>query len=939
MSINRGRLLLSPFILELKCCFLSFFFLCFSYLSYFLEFRASFSWYFAMAEENPSQKKRKQRSRGPPGPDQAVIGWKEEEFHNLVRGHKFRPEWGARYPPSGSTALDAPPGFITLYAAFFREGNFRLPITKFTAAVLRGYGLHISQINAIGLPRITHFEFVCRSYRFEPTFEMFNTFYTVTYSGGFYSFQARTHVVPVCSVPLKGIHDWKRKFFYIRRGVIPSEMSYRQVAQGLPKVDPLPDFAAQEWYGKIIVKAAAISQLDEMALVGAGMSMLWVPKHPLGQPVYSHKGKFGYSLLNALDPKAAGAMVEAIQADGSPTWLDQIRGRFLHPTDESLSRYADEVLGEDVLDDFADSDREQVIILSSGSSGRDVEGLTSRSPRAGTVPGGIAEPVHEVVGDEDDAEASVDPSAQLETRKKARTDKSGKREGRSEGGAAGSSRKRSSTLPYLDYVVVSDTLSGLGPGEVRQGGGRGNLLEEIYAASALRPVLKTSKKTRPVDISQITPPTSPPSRTIGLTPPRDDVDVNVGGGEGLGGDDAAGGDETAANVARADKGKGVELGVESSETTPPQTIYTKRPPGGDGATSGTVRSPHFGRVPEDSWDNPACDDMPHAPRWKLTQGSRMDDVDNCYQFFSLSLPPAERMFQKTRNRFALMDDHVRAGVNFFATSQEILREWRSMGEETLEFEESKKAFSEEREKFNAEKKGLQWRVAEAERKLEEQRQLNEQKQKDWESACARTNLEMQSQREAIVRLSGEKTALAEEANRARLAAEEKEKEYIARIEKLELLAQEKASACETAQRLLDEKTAECRASELLAEETAADSRWLLSRGVPLLADRIVHSPELARYMFDLGAAGYNSGRKFGYAEGRLAVSNNEKDYKFELYKSDCDGKYAEKRKEFAMLEFAVVKAAAKLALKPDGVALLKKALGDDGAGGAGSSHS
>ncbi|KAM0006391.1 hypothetical protein Hdeb2414_s0175g00823551 [Helianthus debilis subsp. tardiflorus] len=262
-----------------------------------------------------------------------------------------------------------------------------------------------------------------------------------------------------------------------------------------------------------------------------------------------------------------------------------------------------------------------------------------------------------------------------------------------------------------------------------------------------------------------------------------------------------------------------------------------------------------------------------------------------------------------------------------------------MGEETLEFEESRKAFSEEREKFNAEKKGLQWRVAEAERKLEEQKKLNEQRQKDWESACARTNLEMQSQRDAIVRLSGEKTALADEANQARLAAEEKEKEYIARIDKLELLVQEKASACETAQRLLDEKTAECRASELLAEETAADTRWLLSRGVPLLADRIVHSPELAHYMFELGAAGYNSGRKFGYAEGRLAATNNEKDYKFELYKADCDGAYAEKRKEFAMLEFAVVKAAGKLALKTDGVALLKKALGDDGAGGAGSSHS
>ncbi|KAL9996512.1 hypothetical protein Hdeb2414_s0692g00936321 [Helianthus debilis subsp. tardiflorus] len=605
-----------------------------------------------MAEKNPTQKKRKQRSRVPPGPDQAVIYWKEEEFHNLVRGHNFRPEWGARYPPSGSTALDAPPGFITLYAAFFREGNFRLPITNFVAAVLRGYGLHISQINAIGLPRITHFEFVCRSYRVEPTFEMFNTFYSVSYSSGFYSFQARTGVVPVCSVPIKGIHDWKQKFFYIRRGVIPSEMSYRQVAQGIPRVDVLPDFAAQEWYGKITAKATAISQLDEMALVGAGMSMLWVPKHPLGQPVYSHRGKFGYSLLNALDPKAAGAMVEAIQADGNPTWLDQIQGRFLHPTDESLSRYTDEVLG--------------------------------------TVPGGIAEPVHEVVGDEDDVEASVDPSAQLETRKKARTDRSGRKEEKTEGGAAGSSRKRPSTFPYLDYVVVSDTLSGLGPGEVRQGsdpddkatlsehmrkralddhkgqldeqaaallaakkaklqkdapsapsesevdlgvfsGGRGNLLEEIWAASASRPVLKTSRKPRPVDISRITPPTSPPSRTVGLTPSRDGVDTKVGGGEGFvenifEGGDAAGGDVAGGNVAAGDKGKGIELDVESSETTPQQTIYTKRPPGGGGATSGTVRDSHVERVAEDSWDNPACDDMPHDYHFELYKA----DCDGAY---------------------------------------------------------------------------------------------------------------------------------------------------------------------------------------------------------------------------------------------------------------------------------------------------------------------
>uniref|UniRef100_A0A251U0U4 Uncharacterized protein n=1 Tax=Helianthus annuus TaxID=4232 RepID=A0A251U0U4_HELAN len=501
-----------------------------------------------MSGTNPSQKKRKHKGRVPLGPDQAVIGWKEEEFQNLVRGMGFRPEWGAQYPSAGSTAVDAPPGYMPLYAAV--------------------------------------------------------------------------------------------------------------------------------------------------------------------------------------------------------------------------------ALGEDAEDDFVGLTREQVVVLSSSSSGNSLEGLTSHSARAGVAHAAVDELVQEVVGD--DVEVSVDPSAQLETRKKAKTDKSGRKEEKAEGKAAGSSRKRSSILPCLDYVVVCDTLSGLGVGERAResdpddsvtltehmrkkaledhkrkldeqsaallaskkaklrkeappapseseidlgvfSGGHGNLLEEIYAAFAPPAVVKTGKKPRMVDISQITPPASPPSMTVGLTPPRDDLEVKKKGGEGTienvgeGGGDAggAGGEDV------DDKGKGVEMEVESSETTPRQTIYTKRPSGGDGATSGAARGAQFVNISPESWGtrNPACDDLSHAPRWNLTQGSRMNDVNNCHEFFSMSLPPAERMFQKNRNRFALLDDHVRAGVNYFATSQEILREWRLMGEETADFENAKRLFAEEREKFNAEKKGLQWRVS------------------------------------------------------------------------------------------------------------------------------------------------------------------------------------------------------------------------------------
>ncbi|KAM0031572.1 hypothetical protein Hdeb2414_s0017g00510421 [Helianthus debilis subsp. tardiflorus] len=169
-------------------------------------------------------------------------------------------------------------------------------------------------------------------------------------------------------------------------------------------------------------------------------------------------------------------------------------------------------------------------------------------------------------------------------------------------------------------------------------GERGNLLEEIFAVFA--PTAKAFiVGPRKVDISKITPPASPPSRTIDLSPPRDDSSkkkkkkdgvtaklVGEGGGDVAGGDDA---DRGAGGVGGVGKGKGVDTEVDSSETAPHQTIYTKRPPGGGGATSGVVRSPQFENSHADSWDtHPACDDLPHAPRWNLTQGSRMNDLGN-----------------------------------------------------------------------------------------------------------------------------------------------------------------------------------------------------------------------------------------------------------------------------------------------------------------------
>ncbi|KAF5786422.1 hypothetical protein HanRHA438_Chr10g0452781 [Helianthus annuus] len=171
-------------------------------------------------------------------------------------------------------------------------------------------------------------------------------------------------------------------------------------------------------------------------------------------------------------------------------------------------------------------------------------------------------------------------------------------------------------------------------------------------------------------------------------------------------------------------------------------------------------------------------------------------------------------------------------------------------------------------------------------------------------------------------MSGEKRKISDEAEEERDAHQKREQEYVERIAKLE--------------NFVEEKIAENKASEILVEEVSADCKWLLARAVPLISERITGSEELAKYMYELGEAARALGRKEGYAEGRATAESKEPLKNFELYKTDCVACYAEKRQEFESLEFAIVKAARKLSRKPDGVALLKRALGE--AEGAGTSH-
>ncbi|KAM0042599.1 hypothetical protein Hdeb2414_s0010g00331641 [Helianthus debilis subsp. tardiflorus] len=99
-------------------------------------------------------------------------------------------------------------------------------------------------------------------------------------------------------------------------------MHYRADSEGVSRVNVSVEFTEQEWYKVLTRKVTPIIQLEERALVAAGMSMLWASQNPRGFPIYGYQGKAGYSLMNVFEPKAGGAMVVAALPEGRPLWVD-----------------------------------------------------------------------------------------------------------------------------------------------------------------------------------------------------------------------------------------------------------------------------------------------------------------------------------------------------------------------------------------------------------------------------------------------------------------------------------------------------------------------------------------------------------------------------------------------------------------------------------------
>ncbi|KAJ0566151.1 hypothetical protein HanIR_Chr06g0270571 [Helianthus annuus] len=191
-------------------------------------------------------------------------------FEQVTRGQQFPVEWDARYPSQGQTEADTPPGYITLFVDFFGEGNLRLPATHYMAGILHYYAFQISQLSPMGMVRIRHFEFLCRSQGLEPTVEKFRVFYQLIRTLWFFSF-ALCNVKKILINPLKSFHNWKMKFFFVREEVIPIAMLFHEPGTIDKEDTPIPKKAA--WYDKLCATPNRV--VGEQVFVAAVMSDKW----------------------------------------------------------------------------------------------------------------------------------------------------------------------------------------------------------------------------------------------------------------------------------------------------------------------------------------------------------------------------------------------------------------------------------------------------------------------------------------------------------------------------------------------------------------------------------------------------------------------------------------------------------------------------------------
>ncbi|GJY91532.1 hypothetical protein Tco_0506728 [Tanacetum coccineum] len=122
-----------------------------------------------------------------------------------------------------------PSKYIGLYTEQLEQEGLRIPFSSFFLAVIKHFGVHVSQLVPMRVNRVILFEIRCISLRINPSVSLFRVFYKLCKQGHWFSFENKTgrgtrKYFKEVTTSLKG---WKKKFFLLDRRTIQDVMPWR----------------------------------------------------------------------------------------------------------------------------------------------------------------------------------------------------------------------------------------------------------------------------------------------------------------------------------------------------------------------------------------------------------------------------------------------------------------------------------------------------------------------------------------------------------------------------------------------------------------------------------------------------------------------------------------------------------------------------------------
>lgn len=142
-------------------------------------------------------------------------------YEECVQIRPFPEAMDVIFPNLLQTILQAPPGYVGIYADAITKGNLRFPLNRTICDILEHFGIHVTRLNPQGWLKLTNFIVMCKAYNCEVSVDLFRCFFEACHVGDWVTFRKRGNKRSLFVEPVPVITNWQSRFIFVSQNIIP----------------------------------------------------------------------------------------------------------------------------------------------------------------------------------------------------------------------------------------------------------------------------------------------------------------------------------------------------------------------------------------------------------------------------------------------------------------------------------------------------------------------------------------------------------------------------------------------------------------------------------------------------------------------------------------------------------------------------------------------